>query len=123
MIPGEIIMTRNEVISKIATDRQESQYFIKLFKTGHKLVDFDLIDEFVSKRDQSGEIDEFELLDMEQMWQTLIDLDPDKLTRSGSSGNETIEWCWVNSEGAEKTSSYPFTPEGIMNIVNDDFFA
>jgi hypothetical protein len=101
----------------------ENHYFIKLFKTGHKLVDFDLIDEFISKRGQSGEIDEFELLDMEQMWQTLIDLDPDTLTRSGSGENETIEWHWTNSQGGEKKAIYPFTPDGIMNIVNDDFFA
>lgn len=116
-------MTRSEVISKIATDRKETHCFIKLFKTGHTLVDFDLIDEFISKRDQSGEIDEFELLDIEQMWQTLIDLDPDKLTRSGSGADEVIEWYWTNSEGVEKKTSYPFTPDGIMNIVNDDFFA
>lgn len=116
-------MTRSEAISKITTDRKKNQYFIKLFKTGHKLVDFDLIESFISKRDQSGEIDEFELLDMEQMWQTLIDLDPDKLTRSGSGDNEVIEWYWTNSEGVEKKTTYPFTPEGIMKIVNDDFFA
>ena len=116
-------MTRSEAISKIAADRRENDCFIKLYKTGHNLVDFDLIDEFISKRDQSGEIDEFELLDMEQMWQTLIDLDPDKLTRSGSGANEVIEWYWTNSDGVEKKAVYPFTPAGIMNIVNDDFFA
>jgi len=116
-------MTRSEVISKIASERKGNQFFIKLFKTGHKLVDFDLIDEFISKRDQSGEIDEFELLDMEQMWQTLIDLDPDKLTRSGNGADEVIEWYWTNSEGVEKKTIYPFTPAGIMCIVNDDFFA
>lgn len=116
-------MTRSEVISKIATDRRKTDCFIKLFKTGHTLVDFDLIDEFISKRDQSGEIDEFELLDMEQMWQTLIELDPDKLTRSGSGEDEVIEWYWTNSEGVEKKTIYPFTPAGIMSIVNDDFFA
>lgn len=116
-------MTRSEVISKIASERKNNQFFIKLFKTGHKLVDFDLIDGFISKRDQIGEIDEFELLDMEQMWQTLIDLDPDKLTRSGSGEDEVIEWYWTNSVGVEKKTIYPFTPDGIMSIVNDDFFA
>lgn len=116
-------MTRSEAISTIAHERKGNHCFIKLFKTGHTLVDFDLIDAFISKRDQSGEIDEFELLDMEQMWQTLIDLDPDKLTRSGSGENETIEWRWTNSQGVEQKSVYPFTPAGIMNLVNDDFFA
>lgn len=116
-------MTRNEVISKITTDRRENHCFIKLFKTGHTLVDFDLIDEFISKRDQSGAIDEFELLDMEQMWQTLIQLDPDKLQRVERGEGEVIEWLWQDKSGAEKTTVYPFTPAGIMTIIDDEFFA
>lgn len=116
-------MTRSEVISTITAERKENQCFIKLFKTGHTLVDFDLIEGFISKRDQQSEIDEFELLDIEQMWQTIIDLDPDKLTRSGSGEKEVIEWIWTDSNGKENKTVFPFSPEGIMTIVNDEFFA
>lgn len=116
-------MTKSEMISQITTERRKEHCFIKFFKTGHRLVDIDLIDEFISKRDQSGEIDEFELLDIEQMWNTLIDLDPDKLTRSGRGKEEVIEWTWTDSQGTEKKTIFPFTPEGIMNIINDEFFS
>lgn len=116
-------MTKSEIIGQIATERKKGDFFIKFYKTGHKLVDIDLIDGFISKRDQGGDIDEYELLDMEQMWQTLIDLDTDRLARSGKGESEVIEWIWTDSHGTEKKTVFPFTPEGIMKIITDEFFA
>lgn len=116
-------MTKSEIISRIAAEKSKEQCFIKFFKAGHRLFDIDLVEEFINKPDKTEDIDDFELLDMEQMWQTLIDLDPDRLTRSGRGEAEIIEWCWTDSHGAEKTTLFPFTPEGIMNIINDEFFA
>jgi hypothetical protein len=60
---------------------------------------------------------------MEQMWQTLIELDPDKLTRVKREGREVVEWGWKDSNGIEKKSVYPFTPGGLMTLIDDDFFA
>lgn len=116
-------MTKSEIINRIATERKQGECFIKFYKTGHTLVDIDLIDDFIAKRDQSGEIDEFELLDLEQTWQTLIELDTDRMTRAGQGANEVIEWIWRDSSGAEKKTIFPFTPDGIMQIINDEFFA
>lgn len=116
-------MTKNEIISRIATERKKGDCFIKFYKTGHTLVDIDLLDDFVASRDQCAEIDEYELLDMEQTWQALIDLDPDRMTRSGEGADEVIEWIWSDSNGIEKKTIFPFTPDGIMKIINDEFFA
>ncbi|NVO00324.1 MAG: hypothetical protein HXX17_13465 [Geobacteraceae bacterium] len=116
-------MTKSEIIGRIESERKQGECFIKFYKTGHTLVDIDLIDAFIAKRDQSGEIDEFELLDMEQTWLALIELDPDRLIRSGKSANEVIEWIWSDSGGNEKKTIFPFTPDGIMQIINDEFFA
>src|SRR5690349_14881968 len=109
-------MTRSEVIDRIAGQRRAEHCFIKSWEAGHSFVDFDLIERFISKRGQETAIEGFELLDMEQMWQTLIDLDPDKLIRVKSGEGEIIEWDWQDSAGTEKKSVYPFTPEGIMTI-------
>lgn len=116
-------MTKSEVISQIGANRRVKDYFIKFYGTSHKLVDIDLIDNFVKTRDLSGEIDEYELLDLEQMWLALIDLDPDRLTRSGKGADEVIEWIWKDGNGTEKKTLFPFTPEGIMKIINDELFA
>ena len=116
-------MTRNEVIDQIAAQQSSEHCFIKSWENGHTFVDFDLIERFISKRGDHGAIEGFELLDMEQMWQSLIDLDPDKLIRVKSGGSEVIEWDWQDSNGSKKMTVYPFTPEGIMTIIDDDFFA
>jgi len=116
-------MTRSEVIDRIALQRKSGHCFIKFWEAGHTFVDFDLIERFVSKHGQETEIEGFELLDLEQMWQALIELDPDKLIRVKSGEGEVIEWDWKESDGTEKKSFYPFTPDGIMTIIDEEFFA
>ncbi|HZV82010.1 MAG TPA: hypothetical protein VFF53_07570 [Geobacteraceae bacterium] len=116
-------MTRSEVIEQIAVQRRKEQCFIKTWETGHTFVDIDLIDRFIAKGEKEGVIEGFELLDLEQTWQTLIDLDPDKLIRVKSGDGEVIEWQWSDSHGIEQKTVYPFTPEGIMTIIDDEFFA
>jgi hypothetical protein len=116
-------LTRSEVIEQIAAQRRKEHFFIKTWEAGHSFVDFDLIERFNSKPWQERGIEGFELLDMEQMWQTLIELDPDKLIRVKSGEGEVIEWEWRNGNGIAKKNVYPFTPEGIMTIFDDEFFA
>lgn len=116
-------LTRSEVIDQIALRRRQDQFFIKTWESGHSFVDIDLIERFINKQGPVGAFEGFELLDMEQIWQTLIDLDPDKLTRVKSIGGEIIEWTWTDSHGVEKKTVYPFTPDGIMKIIDDELFA
>ena len=116
-------MTRSEVINQIAAQRRGEHCFIKSWGSGHKFVDFDLIDRFIQKAGQGDQIEGFELLDIERMWQILIDLDPDRLIRVKGENSEIIEWMWSDSDGTEKKTVYPFSPEGIMTIIDDEFFA
>jgi len=116
-------LTRSEIIDQIAVQRKAEHCFIKSWECGHTFVDFDLIERFIGKGRQATALEGFELLDLEQMWQALIDLDPDKLTRVKSGNSEVIEWLWQDSHGTEQKTVYPFTPEGIMTIIDDEFFA
>jgi hypothetical protein len=117
-------MTRSEIIDQINGQRRTEQCFIKSWETGHTFVDFDLIERFIDKRGgMDGAIEGFELLDMDQMWQSLIELDPDMLMRNKSGEREIIEWVWRDSDGTDKKTVYPFTPDGIMTIIDDEFFA
>lgn len=115
-------LTRSEVIEQIALKRRNDQFFIKSWEIGHSFVDIDLIDRFINSPAKGKLIDGFELLDIEQMWQTLIELDPDKLVRVKSGETEIIEWTWKDGQGREQKTVYPFTPEGIMTIIDDEFF-
>lgn len=116
-------LTRREVIEQISAQRQATQFFIKSWETGQTYVDFDLIERFISRQGQERPIEGFELLDMEQMWQALIELDPDRLQRVKRGEGEVIKWLWQDKSGAEKKTVYPFTPTGIMTIIDDEFFA
>lgn len=116
-------MTRSDVIDHAAAQRKETHSFIKTWSTGYTFVDFDLIDRFILKPGQDGAIEGFELLDLEQMWLILLDLDPDKLLRVKKGETEVIEWEWKDSSGTEKKTFFPFSPEGIMTIMDNEFFA
>jgi hypothetical protein len=116
-------ITRNEVIEQIAARRTEKQFFIKTWETGQTFVDFDLLERFISRHGEGRVFEGFELLDMEQMWQALIELDPDKLQRVKNGSSEVIEWLWQDQNGVEKKTVYPFSPTGIMTIIDDEFFA
>lgn len=116
-------LTIGEVIEQIQIQRKPEQCFIKTWETGHTFTDIDLIDRFIAKGRQDKALEGFELLDMEQTWQELINLDPDNLNRIKGSSGEVIEWIWTSGDGIEKKTVYPFTPEGIMTIIDDEFFA
>lgn len=116
-------VTRSEVIEQITARRKAEQFFIKTWETGQTFVDFDLIERFFSRQGHERPLEGFELLDMEQMWQALIKLDPDKLQRVKRGESEIIEWLWQDKDGVEKKTVYPFTPAGIMTIIDDEFFA
>lgn len=116
-------LTIGEVIEQIRIHRKPEQCFIKTWETGHTFTDIDLIDRFITKGKKDRAIEGFELLDLEQTWQTLIDLDPDKLNRVKTGTAEVIEWVWESGDGSEKKNIYPFTPEGIMTIIDEELFA
>lgn len=116
-------MTRRELIEKITAQRRAEDCFIKSWRSGYSFIDYELIDRFIDKLDDTSAIEGFALLDIEQIWQVLIELDPDKLVRVNGPEGEVIEWLWQDSAGREKKNVYPFTPEGIMTIIDDEFFA
>ncbi len=116
-------LTRKEIIEQITSQRRKEQCFIKTWETGNTFDDIDLIDRFIAGQGKEGAVEGFELLDLEQTWKTLIDLDPDKLNRVKKNGDEVIEWLWNDSHGVEQKTVYPFTPEGIMTIIDDELFA
>ena len=69
-----------------------------------------------------GEVAGFELLDLEEMWRILCELDPDPLSRVNDGGREVIRWVWKDRGGKEHLTTFPFTPEGVMELMESEFF-
>ena len=116
-------MTRNEAIERIKAERRAGHCCVKSWRDEHKIVDFELIDNFMAQGGDENTIEEFELLDLEQLWGALTALDPDNLSRVATAAGEVIDWSWTDKDGSVKKNSFPFSPEGIMTIMNDEFFA
>ena len=116
-------MTGNEVAERIRAQRTTAHCCVKSWGADHKLVDFELIEPFMKKLRGEDAFEGFELLDLEQLWEALAELDPDKLTREKTAAGEAISWVWTDQSGKEIKTTFPFSPEGIMTIMNDEFFS
>ncbi len=116
-------MTGREVVEQVTGPMREGRQFIKWWRRADDVVDYDLIDRFVARARPDETVDGFELLDLEGMWEVLLSLDPDKLVRVRQDATEVIQWVWQDPAGVERTSTYPFSPEGIMTLFDEELFA
>lgn len=116
-------MRGNDAVEQVKALRTGEQSFVKWWRKDNDFVDFQLIDTFLDHVKADDVIDGFELLDMERMWDVLHNLNPDTLVRGRKNGEEIITWRWVDRDGNEKTTIYPFTPEALMTLIDTEFFA
>ncbi len=116
-------MKGKAVVEQIAGDKRGGHQFIKWWRKADDVVDYELIDRFVARVRPDEEVDGFELLDLEGMWEVLLRLDPDKLARVRQGGEEVIQWVWQDPGGAERTSIYPFSPAGLMTLFDEELFS
>ena len=116
-------MRGRDAVQQVRASRTGGQNFVKWWRKDNDFVDFELIDEFLGHVKADEEIDGFELFDMERMWELLHTLNPDTLSRERRNGEEVIAWRWVDRDGNNRTTTYPFTPEAIMTLIDTEFFA
>lgn len=115
-------MTVEMLRTEIAGLRQPAHCFIKWWGDDAALVDYDLLDRFLARDMAAGEVAGFALLNLEEMWSVLLELDPDPLQRKMEAGREIIRWNWKDTAGKEHETRFPFTPEGIMELMESEFF-
>lgn len=107
---------------KIDAVRQPGHCFIKWWGEDKALVDYEILDRFLDTLAVSEQVEGFELLDMEQVWKVLTELDPDPLFRVQEQDVEVIHWSWKDRQGKEHLTTFPFTPEGVMELMESEFF-
>jgi hypothetical protein len=116
-------MKVSDVAEQIRVQRSGEHCCIKSWVDDHRIVDFNSIEQFLEQAKADDMVEGFELLTLEQMWEALIALDPDNLVRVATPAGETIRWLWTDKNGKEIEQTFPFSPEGIMTIMNDEFFS
>jgi hypothetical protein len=115
-------MNRAEMQERIERTRKPGDCFIKWWGDDAALVDYDLLERFLTMGEAVGQVAGLELLDLEEMWSVLCDLDPDPLSRVNDGGREVIRWVWKDRGGKEHLTTFPFTPEGVMELMESEFF-
>ncbi len=120
MEPGGV-MNYGELREKIGKDRQSGDCFIKWWGDDEALVDYELLDRFLAKGASIGEVAGFELFDLEGIWRVIAELDPDPLSRVLEGEREIIRWAWQDRQGTEQVTVFPFTPEGLMELMESEF--
>lgn len=111
-------MTGRELTKRIQEVRKEDQYFIKWWRKENDFIDFELIDVFLKNARTDEEFAGFELLSMEQLWETVKALAPDRLARQTSNGSESISWEQKRDDGTTVNRVCPFTPDSLLSIVD-----
>ena len=115
-------MNQAELKERIATARQPGHCIIKWWESDRALVDYDLIDRFMERSDSIDKVAGFELYDLTGIWQVLVELDPDPLNRETVGNREVIQWRWQDRSGKEHLTTFPYTPEGVMELMESEFF-
>jgi hypothetical protein len=115
-------MNHAEFRERVEACRQPGHCFIKWWGEDEALVDYEILDSFLRKIETIDGAAGFELFDMEGIWQVLTELDPDPLTREPAAAGEIIRWVWKDQSGKEHVTTFPFTPEGVMELMESEFF-
>jgi hypothetical protein len=110
-------MLSRQIISELEQAKRQGKEFIKWWRRENDFVDYEIIDHYVKTAGQT-EIENFELLDKEQMWQVLKAWKSAGLRRTRTGDGGTIEWQHTGKDGQAKTHTCPYNAENIMKIFD-----
>ena len=111
-----------ELVKKIQQERNAhpEQIFIKWWRKEEDYIDFDLVARFLEKIGFGGtEVAGFELIDQEEMWQTVEKRCAGRASRVQRNGSWVLLWTPPKgAEVAERLPEYPCTPESLLKILD-----
>jgi len=106
-----------ELREAIIRRRNDQTRFIRLWRKENDFVDYELLEPFLRRLEDGLEFSGFELLDTNEMWQTLLRWAPDKISRERRSKSDVIIWKHLQ-DGDFITEELPFSAESIMHIFD-----
>jgi hypothetical protein len=109
-------MLGRDVLSEIRRTREPGHQFISWWRKEQDFLDFDLIDRFIANCADTDEIDGFDLLGIDAMWNRLLTVVPDRIKLDTLGNQKLILWQKGNGETVE----CPFAPEVLMEIFDTE---
>ena len=117
-----------ELVKEIEKERNahRERIFIKWWRKEEDFIDFDLVGRFLENLNYASDITGFELIDQEEMWNTVERLAQGRVSKVQKDGRLML--LWTPPEGAEideKCTECPYTPDMLLKILdaetNDNF--
>lgn len=112
-------MKGTEMRDAIRRQRSGDKHFIRWWRKENDFVDYELLDKFLGRLDDSLEFSGFELLDLNQMWQTLQRWVGNKVHLERRTRGKVL--VWSRGEGETNTvEELPFNAESVMHIFDQE---
>ena len=110
-------MKSRQIIRELEQGKQQGKKFIKWWRKENDFADFELIDRYIQTTDQF-EIENFELLDMDEMWELLKNWQPSRLNYVKLTKDGKIEWQHTDKQGQKNIYTCPYNAHTIMSIFD-----
>jgi hypothetical protein len=111
-------MEKDTLLSEIV-QRREPQHCFICWEDSSGARECELLDYFIRARAAGEDIVNFELLDIEQMWEELLGLGVEGFSRTVRKGVEVLDWTQSTPDGEERVRSCCFRPEGLSAIYDE----
>ena len=112
-------MRSNKIISELEQGKKQGKEFIRWWRRENDFVDFELIDRYL-EREEHLDIENFELLDMDEMWEVLKTWKAYGLSPIKFSQGEKIEWQHAGKDGEQHTYTCPYNAHNLMSIFDTE---
>jgi len=110
-------MKKGEILKKINEQRNESHFFVKWWRKENDFVDYELIDRFIEDGDETKEMEGFNLLTLDDMWNVLQKIPGINVKLLHNTSGDKVEWVHKGKSGT-KTQVCTYTAETLMTIFD-----
>ena len=114
------MMRSSEIVQEIKNRPENGREFIRWWRKENDFADYELVDNFIEHSRTEDEIGGYELLDIEQMWQSITRWIPSGLARVKTHKGEVVEWTKIGKDGKKHTYICPFSAETVMMIFDEE---
>ncbi|WP_303720172.1 hypothetical protein [Malonomonas rubra] len=111
-------MKASQIVTDLQRGKEQGKEFIKWWRKENDFTDYELLDNFINTAASKHEIDSYQLLDNDEMWDILKRWKPTGLRRSKSTKSDNIEWQRKNENGEKQTYVCPYNSHNIMSIFD-----
>jgi hypothetical protein len=109
-------MTGKEIVEQIRAQKNENHAFIKWWRKEEDWIDYDLIDRFVATAKEDENIDGYELVGIDDLWQQLQRLCPDRVAKVEREGQNLVTWSRTDGQRRECL----FGPQSLLEIFDSE---